>query len=166
VGDNIATKIDWVQRVLGVAIAAAPPASASEAKSWQAARQAWQDANDAVNDQINALRAAVLDRAKADPENVDVLAAIADKGLNAITRDHRVKLMASILELGGGAPAVLRKSGPRALGLITAFESFIAASEEIEVCDGNPFGVPVSIRATLVPALQGMAAALRAEIGG
>jgi hypothetical protein len=150
-----------------------PPSDASAAPTadWKTARQAWQDANDDVNDQINGLRRALLDRVK-KPDDEDegmeglaeALSEIAEQGLNAVTEDHRVKLMASVMEVGDGSPAAMQKFGAKALGLITGFQEFLATSEKIEVCDGNPFDAPVSIRATLTPPLAQMAAAIQASI--
>lgn len=128
---------------------------------WAEAHQTWIDANDSVNDDLNALRAAVLSRAKEDPEYAVHLADIADKGLNAVTGNHRAKLTASLLDIGDGSPAALAANGAKTLALVTAFQAFIDASDEIRVCDANPFGVPVSIKATLVPALGRLADALR-----
>lgn len=150
----------WISRVLGVTLPAPGAAAGAHAAppAWQAARQTWQDANDAVNDQINGLRAALLNRARSGEDDADeyaeALTEIAEKGLNAITEDHRVKLMAAVMALGDGSPAAVQKSGAGALGLIQAFQSFVEGSEKIAVCDGNPFGAAVAIRATLVPALQ------------
>ncbi len=158
----------WVQQVLGVSVAVARTVKALDGRAWQAARLAWQNANDAVNDQINGLRTALLNHAKGGGDGMDGLAEalteIAEQGLNAVTENHRVKLMAAIMELGGGEPAATHKSGPKALGLIRDFEAFLAGSEKIEVCDANPFGAAVSIRATLTPALQQMAAALQVAL--
>lgn len=165
---NLTDQVNWVQRVLGVTRSATGRKAGANgaAPGWQTARQAWQDANDAINDQINGLRTALLNRARNGDDGMDGLAdalsEIATKGLNAVTDDHRVKLMASVMELGGGEPAAIQKFGAKALGLITAFQTFLDSSEKIEVCDANPFDAPVSVRATLSPPLQQMAAALRA----
>jgi len=136
------------------------------APSWKQARQAWQDANDAVNDQINGLRSKLLERAGAGDDGVEGLAEalkeIADAGLNGITEDHRVKLIASVMSIGDGAPAAMQKNGPKALNQIATFLTFLDGSEMIAVCDDNPFGAPVSIKATLSPPLQQMQAALKA----
>ena len=48
------------------------------------------------------------------------------------------------------------------LGSTDPFRTHLQNSEQVEVCDRNPFGVPVTIRATLVPALAQLAAALQA----
>ena len=150
----------WVQRVLGFRLQAAGGAAAG----WKAAIAQWRDANDAVNGQINGLRAALLDRVNAGSPGVLAYAAalrrVAEHGLNAVTENHHVSLMAAVMELGDGAPATIAKSGAKALAAITEFQSLLAGSRKIAVCDANPFGAPVAIRATLGPALQKMADAL------
>jgi hypothetical protein len=141
-------------------------AGQAAAPDWKEARQAWQDANDAVDGQINGLRAKLLDRAGAGDDGVEGLAEalkeIADAGLNGLTEDHRVKLIASVMSIGDGSPQAMQKSGPKALAQITQFQAFLDKSEMIAACDANPFGAPVSIKATLTPPLQQMAAALQA----
>ena len=158
----------WVRRALGVDLPAA--AAARPAPGWQGARQAWIEANDAVNDQLNGLRRALLDRARDGDGELDGLAEalteIAERGLNAVTEDHRVKLMAAVMDIGNGEAASVQKSSTKALGMIGAFQTFLAGSAKIEVCDANPFGAPVSIRATLTPALQALAASLQAATAG
>jgi hypothetical protein len=175
VSGNLADQTNWVRRVLGVRLSA--PGSAPGQKTGgndgapglQAARQAWQDANDAVNDQINGLRTALLNRAKGGDDGMeglaDALTEIAEKGLSGVTENYRVRLMASLMELGTGDAVAVQKFGAKALGMITTFQTFMAdgkASEKMDVCDGNPFGASVSIRATIGPPLQQMAAALQA----
>ena len=158
----------WVLRVLGIAPAGATATAttgASASRAWQAARQAWQDANDAVNDQINGLRVAMLAMAKAGDDEqeglAEALTEIANGGLNVIPDMNRVRLMAALMEVGSGEPATMRQFGAKALAQISAFEAFLASSEQIEVCDANPIGAPVAIRATLTPPLRAMAAALQ-----
>jgi hypothetical protein len=140
------------------------------AQTWQSARDAWRDANDAVNDQINALRQALLDEARQGDGDVEGMAMaltdVAENGLNAITEDHRVRLMAAVMALGGGEPAAMRKSAAPALGLIEAFDGFLASSPKVAACDDNPYGAAVSIRATLGPPLKQMAAALKGATAG
>jgi hypothetical protein len=169
VASSRAEQDGWVRRVLGLSVPGlAGGRSDGPVQDWVAARQAWQDANDAVNDQINGLRRVLLNRAKTGEDDADEFAEqlieIAEQGLNAVTENHRVKLMAAVMSLGDGGGGALAKNGPTALSLIEAFTAFLAGSEKIEVCDANPFGAPVSIRATLTPPLQQMAAALQAGL--
>lgn len=158
-----ADKANWVQRVLGVTLGGQAPANGTA--DWATARQEWQDANDAVNDQINALRSTLRNRIKgADDEvedYVDALADIAENGLNAITENHRVRVMAAVMEIGKGEPAQIQASGAKTLSQIQAFQTFLASSEKITVCDANPFGAKVAIRGTFGPVLQRMTAILQ-----
>lgn len=162
----------WVARVLAITIPAAngadsqaTPAPAQTA-GWPAARQAWQDANDSVNDQINALRQKLHESAQEGDGDIEGLAEalneIADGGLNAITEDHRVKLMASIMSIGAGSPADIQKFGPKALSEIAQFRAFLDGSPIIAACDTNPFDVKMSLRATLGAPLGRMEQALLA----
>jgi hypothetical protein len=165
-GTAIAQLRDALDRAAAAGGPDAETPDEAAAAAWQAARKAWQDANDAVNDQINGLRTALLEAAKEGDGDTEGLALaltdLAENGLNEITEDHRVRLMAAVQELAGGTPAAMRKSGARALALIEGFESFLGSNPKIAACDDNPYGAPVSIRATLTPPLRQMAAALRA----
>jgi arylsulfatase A-like enzyme len=158
----------WLQRVLGFtlpaaagqaapgqAAAAATPAAAA---GWQAARRAWDAASESVDGQIAGLQAAL--RQTGD----DTLVEIAEFGLNGITGNFRVPLMAALMEIGTGNPAAIQKTGPKALKVINDFRAHLDSSEAVKVCDGNPFGTPVSIRATLGGALAGLAASLEAGL--
>ena len=147
----------WVERVLGVKVPGRTAAAgAASASGWAAARQGWQAASEAVDRQIASLQAVL--RQTGD----DSLEEIAEFGMNSLTGDHKVPLMALLHALGDGDPSKLRKAEPKALALIDAFRKHLESSEKVEVCDGNPFGVPLAIRATLVPALARLAAALQA----
>jgi hypothetical protein len=128
--------------VLGVTIARPAPAA-----DWRTARADWQDALETVDGQIAALVAAM--RASDD----DVMEAVADRGMNALTANHKVKLMAALMDIGSGDSASIRKSGPKALAIARQFSSHIETDERIAACEDNPFGVPLTIRATLGPAL-------------
>jgi hypothetical protein len=116
--------------------------------NWQAVRQTWQSASDAVDDQIAALQKAL--RESGDEEYQE----IAEYGLNAITGNYKVRLMAAMREVdGGGARDKLAK-------LVDDFSQHIATDERVMAVDENPLKVAVSVRATLGPALEAMRAAL------
>jgi hypothetical protein len=150
-------KAQWVKRVLGVTLPTRTAATLGRAApDWRAAQHGWQAASEAVDQQIAGLQAVLRQ------SDDDSLKEIAEFGLNGLTGNHKVPLMTTLLALGDGDPATLRKAGPKALGFIDAFRKHLENSEQVEVCDRNPFGVPVTIRATLVPALAQLAAALQA----
>ena len=156
-------KAAWVRRVLGVSIPAVATGGAADAGTivaapgWSSARQSWNAASETVDGQIAGLQSIL--RGSGD----DTLEEIAEFGLNAITGNHRVRLMAALMELGAGDPSAMQKSGSKALGIIDEFTAFLDADEAIAVCDANPFGAPVTIRSTLGAALRQMAASLQAS---
>lgn len=144
------------------ASAVSPPGAASP---WKKARQDWVEANDSLNEQLDALRVAILGHAKTEPELATVLADIADKGLNALTGDHRVRLMGAVQVIGEGAPAAIKAHGPKALAAMEAFKAHLDGNEKVDACEGNPWDVPVTIRDTLYPALGQLEQAIKAGLG-
>lgn len=160
-------KAEWIQRVLGFTVPELNGAGGSigAQPSWKAARDAWREANDAVNVQIDTLRTGILAAAESGEDDADEyadeLVYIAENGLNAITEDHRVKLQTAVIEIGDGNMEAVKKSGAKTLASIQAFQAFLDRSEKIAACDANPFRVPVAIRATLGPPLRQLAAALK-----
>lgn len=148
-------KNQWIVRVLGI-----DPGGAGGGDfpaRWQAARDRWQAASAAVDAQIAALQRVLL--ATDDPE----LHQIAEVGLNAITANHKVRLLAALAEIGDGtAPAALARAGKKALALARGFAAHLEGDARVAACDDNPYGARVAIRATLVPALREMAEVLGA----
>ena len=148
----------WVLRVLGLSVATtgASAGSPAAAADWRSVRAGWQDAIETVDGQITTLTAAM--RASDD----DAMEIIADRGMNALTGDHKVKLMAALMDLGSGDRAAMQKSGPKALAIARQFSAHIETDERIAACEDNPFGVPLTIRATIGPALATLIAAIEA----
>jgi hypothetical protein len=147
----------WVERVLGVALPAgrgAPqmPAPAVDRpavdrKVIQAAIAAWRSASETVDGQVGQLQA-LLQRSD-DPD----LREIGEYGMAALSGGNRTRLMAAVQELdtaGDLTPALLK----RASTIAAKFRAHLASDAKVRGFDENPFGVPVSIRATLEPALN------------
>jgi len=143
----------WVKRVLGVE--RAPPVTGKPDLS--AALAGWRQALDALDGQISALQAVL--RGAPDED----LHEVAEFGLNAMTGSHKVKIQAALMELQSG-DANPRKIGAAA-ALVESFMAHIASDKRIAACDANPFGVALSIRRTLTPALEGLKAALQVRPG-
>jgi len=145
---------EWVSRVLGITLL---PAGAHDGVHlWRAARETWQAASDAVDKQIGSLQVALL------ATGHGMLNQIADSGLNGITSGNKVSLLAAISEIGDGAGDKLDRGRTKALKAVRAFRAFLAHDLRVAACDENPFGVSVSIRATLGGALAQMETALQA----
>ena len=144
-------KSAWVTRVLGVAL---PGAKAGAGLDWKSVRAAYDAATETVDTQISALQSALK---KTDN---DVLHEIAEFGMNGITGNHKVRLMAAMMEIGSGDATALQKIGPKVLKIAQDFRQHLDSDERVMACDENPFGVAVSIRQTLGGALGQMADSL------
>ncbi|MCV2869869.1 hypothetical protein OEW28_14640 [Defluviimonas sp. WL0002] len=166
--NSTATKLaqirDAISGVAGSASKEAEPADGPAAEpgevgaagnGWQQARDAWLDANLSLDSQLNALRAAILAEQE-HPEFADALKTVAEVGLNALTGDHRVKLMGAIQMLGRGDAVSMKKHGGKALAAISALRTFLDGNERVDACEGNPWDVDVAIRDTLYPPLDQM----------
>jgi hypothetical protein len=143
-----AAKDAWVERVLGVtrpgAGAAWDPAVLARAA------EGWQRAIEAVDRQIEALRRQL---SGSDDEELNE---IAEFGLGALTGGHKVAVTAALLDAQAGNPR-----GRQALrAAVAGFREHLTRDPRIAACDDNPFELPMTISATLLPALDGIAACL------
>lgn len=123
---------------------------------WSSARASWDAASEAVDAQIGALQAVL--RTSGDED----LEAIAEYGLNGVTGNFRVPLLAALREVDAADAGARAMRAKAASAAIAAFRAHLASNEAVEVCDDNPFGVSVSIRGTLLPALDRLEVALDA----
>jgi len=69
-----------------------------------------------------------------------------------------VRFMAALMEAEGGSP----KARATLAEIIPGFRQHLDSDERVEACDENPFGVAMSVRATLIPALDRLAQAVGA----
>ena len=167
------SQIDWVFRVFGIRLDALPtldeiddPDFDAETERaelqemgldisdvWESAVDAFERATEEADVQIRALQEAL--RETDDPDLHD----IADSGLNALTGNTRVPLMAAIVEANGG-PVKLKAAAPKVLKAVGAFRQQLG-SEQVQACDRNPFDVEVSLAQTYAGALDQLAHAAR-----
>ena len=140
-----AEKDAWVERVLGVSFGSSIPEGGSA--SLKAAVDAWRMASETVDQQMSALQRAL----KATDD--DDLHEIAEFGLNAVTGNFKVPLMAALV----GAERGEQRDISKLAALIPPFRKHLETDLRVEVCDENDFNVPVRIRATLLPALDQLA---------
>jgi hypothetical protein len=149
--------LDEVERLLGKSGGdrAPSPAVGDFLPKWKAARQAWRVAGEAVDGQIEQLRQALLKTGDAE------LKEIAEYGINGVTGNFKVPLMAAMIELDGHAA----NPGPAAAKVRTIainFQKHLESEDTVAACDENPFGVHVSIRKTLGAALVELQTVLHA----
>ncbi len=127
------------------------PPSANEIafrKLWANAKSAWRTASDNVDAQITQLQGAL--RASEDAELHD----IAETGLNSVTGDYKVPLMAVLMDVDHATGPKLKTSADKAKNIVTAFKKYLESEPTVAACDQNPFGVTVTIRKSLSGALD------------
>jgi hypothetical protein len=141
---------DWVKRVLGFV---PHGAGAVDVRAVRAAVRAWREASEAVDAQVSALQAVL--KASADPD----LQEIADFGMVALSGGNRTRILAAVAELEHAdppPPELLKRTAT----IVAKCRAHFASDPKVRGFDSNPFGVKVSIRATLTPVLQQIEAAV------
>jgi hypothetical protein len=121
---------------------------------WAAAKESWQMAIETVDAQLGKLQAALKQSGDAE------LREIAEFGLNGVTGNHKVRLMAAIMDMDNAKAGDRAAFAKRMQQLISDFQGHLAADERVTACDENPFDVPVTVRATVGKGLSGLADAL------
>lgn len=154
-------KTEWVERVLGVIVATAPPDGGPAAafdevafkRSFRTALAAWRDASESVEGQLNDIRKALLGTTDAD------LHRIAEFGLNGITGRRKVGLQTALLELGQAAGAAVPPLAKKAAQAAVEYQGFVRSDARVKACDRYP-NIKTPIGPTLGDALGALARAL------
>lgn len=145
--------LDEIAALLGAGAGAGAKAGGGEdefRRQWRSAVAAWRTASDTVDQQIGQLQVKL--RASGDAE----LAQIADKGLNGVTGNFKVPLLAVLRDIDGASGPALAAHARKAAEIAAGFVKHIDTAPTVAVCDTNPLA-KVSIRATLGPALRELA---------
>ena len=167
---------EWVSRVLGIKVGAASKSETNAAEEefgadlgdlgldvsdlWYAARKAFDSATASVDAQISALQHEL--RSSGDYE----LEEVAEFGLNGLTNNTRVPLLASLLEAGDGSKENLQSAAPKIAKAAQAFMSQLSGDLRVAACDQNPFGIDVAIVATYQGAVVQLLDTVRAARRG
>ena len=125
-------------------------------KKWAGARQAWQAVSDTLDAQLANLQSALK------KSNDEDFREIAEFGLNGVTGNFKVPLMAALKEMDNVHADTLPKTSARTRAIIAGFRKHLTSSAKIEACDDNPFGVKMSIRQTIGGGLDKLEEALPA----
>ncbi len=144
---------EWVRSILGVAIEAAEAVPVvGPQRTWRNVQSIWTEASDRVDAQITALQDVLR---RSDDQDYQ---AIAELGLNGVTGNHKVRLMAALRDIDGGTIEVSRVEAVRKL--VDSFIGHLATDPRVDAVDTNELGVPVSVAGTLIPALEELDGAL------
>lgn len=112
----------------------------------------WNDAKESVDSGISSLQTALKTYKHPD---LDV---IADKGLNGVTKGNQVAMMKALLEFDATTSESRADRADALLKQLDAYRSFVTGDKIVALCEKNPFGVSVAIRAPLGVALDRIAA--------
>ena len=158
-----AKAVETIAKALATLPPVKPATSASAEQAWAKARDAWRNSIEAVDGQIASVREKMLASGNAD------LKRIADRGLPALTDNHKTPVMRALFEIDGSSGDAKRAAVERALASVAAFRRHVQSDPMIQVLDANSkaaFGVELTIRSligsglgTLDGALQQLAAA-------
>ncbi|MEO6409739.1 MAG: hypothetical protein ABIO45_13425 [Burkholderiaceae bacterium] len=131
---------------------AAKPAfdEAAFRREWAGVKGGWRDALETVDAQVAQLQTAL--RKLGDSE----LTVIADKGLNGITGNFKTPVIVAVMEVDNARAEGLKKAAQKGVRAAKAFAAYLASEETVRVTDENPFGVKMTIRASLGKALTDM----------
>lgn len=131
--------------------------SKSAKPTWADAKEEWRKASDEADRQITVMQDFLKDTGEDD------LVSIGESGLNSITGDYKVLLMAGMQDIdktSGGAQAEHVK---KALDTVKGFRSYIKSSEAFDAIDENSFkeegydfNEKMTLRSTLTKALNFM----------
>ena len=143
------------------AVAGDAVATASEKgflEKWAAAKQVWLGCLETVDAQLEKVRAQML--ATGDPD----FKIIADRGLPALTDNHKTPVMKALFELESGAGAARKEAAQKATAAIATFRAHLDSFHLIRALDEHAktaFGVSLTLRAEIGRGLGALEQALQ-----
>lgn len=153
-------KAEWVSRVLGVSVGGqrspVDPAAARAAAA--KCLKIWLDAKDAADAGLSDLQSKLV--ATNDP----VMKLIADRGLHGVSRGMQVGLRVALEEFARQPDPASGKAENLSRS-VASFRRFLMTDPAVSLCDDNPFGAKVALRATLGKAMSDLDAQLRTVVG-
>lgn len=126
-------------------------------RRWADARASWREAVEAVDARIAKVRAKML--SSGNPDLLD----IADRGLPALTDNHKTPVSVAVLEVADSSGEKRERSARQAMQAIQAFRAHIDTDPMIKVLDEQSsaaFGVSLAIRADIGRGLTALEGAL------
>ena len=137
-GDRQARR-DWIRRVLGAEIPILADGG-DLARQDQDIVGIWWNARDSINEQIEALRHAILNTGH--PLAVDAC----ENGLAEFTGGVLVRFQAAVLECRNATPEALEQARQNVAAYGALLQTFIASSDTLPLIEDNPWGIQVTIR--------------------
>lgn len=137
-----------------------PPDAAPDAKEADAGERnplvIWRDAKERSDAGIAALQSAL--KSVGHPE----LDKIVDFGLNGVTQGNQTAMMKALMDYNSAPEDQKPVMASSLLSQVESYRAFVSASRIIDLCENNPFGVSVSIKAPMNTALDRISRAVEA----
>jgi hypothetical protein len=155
------SQTDWVRQVLGVSFGQGTTKGRAPlgplAADLTAARDSLVSARDKMTDalskadlQIRKLQAVL---AVYPDTQLKEIAGSPDLGINALTGNYRVRVLAALQDIQAAPPEKLHAVLQKARTLVAGFSDHIQTSDRLEACEQNWLQVPVKVRDLISPAL-------------
>lgn len=138
-------------KALSAAISGAGTASAPPAPASGDVMEIWRDAKESMDDGISKLQSALRGY------NHPALNRIAEFGLNGATNGNQTALMKCLMEFRAANGPDRDKAAKALLAQAGVYAQFLTTDPVLDLCEKNPFGVALPLRATLGGALQKIA---------
>jgi hypothetical protein len=154
-------KLDDAQKTLAGLAALCKATSDQEFQQrWTAAKQVWQACMETIDAQLNKVAGQM--RASKDPDFL----LIADRGLPALTANHKTPVMRALFELDSAQGAERQAAASKAKAVIAAFRSHVASSKQMKALDDHAqaaFGVALTLRSEINKGLAVLDQALETQ---
>src|SRR5205085_67651 len=128
--------------------------------AWNRARAEWQRRIEVVDGQIAAVRGRMLAIGTAD------LKRIAERGLPALTDNHKTPVMRSLVDVAASQGEARAAALAKAAAAVTAFRQHLGSDPMIRVLEENSvtaFGLPLTIRGELGAGLDTLQSEIDAQ---
>ena len=126
--------------------------------TWQTSTAALVAATETIDSQMSKLQSKLS--STGDPQ----LQRIAEFGLNAVTGNHKVRLMAAVRDVDAASGDTKLIALKKCLKIVLDFQKHVSTDPRVRVCDRNPYKVKVTIMKTLGAALGELESAIRQEV--
>lgn len=146
---------DWVKRVLGVSFAAPDHDTARPGRTIPAL-SVWNDAKDRVDQQLKALYWVLKET------GIPVLAEVAGQ-IESVLENYRTGIVTALMDYDRAGRPAKDKARTTALRAVERYQTTLGNDAHVTAADTNPFGVPITARATLGAAFAALQSQLSAR---
>jgi hypothetical protein len=139
-------KDEWILRVLGVEIS--PVADDSSSQAAEDIVGIWWDAKDSINEQIEALRHAILNTGH------PLAARACENGLAGFSGGALVRFQATVIECRNAVPDAAGQARKNMEKYAAALTKYVSYNPVLALLEKNPFGIRLTIRQDVTRAVN------------